>query len=150
MRFLADPVCASQPAKVESAHGSPQRKFFGMGSMDGMADRMAVITGAAIGLGRTRAPACARHGVRAPLVDVDEDGLAATVALAPRCHVTKNPERHGRRAPRSGRGPRDRARLCGSGQFLHRPAPGLRDGVARRPNAIVGGREPAIGRLPDS
>ena len=73
--------------------------------MDGMADRMAVITGAAIGLGRTRAPACARHGVRAPLVDVDEDGLAATVALAPRCHVTKNPERHGRRALAAGEVP---------------------------------------------
>jgi NAD(P)-dependent dehydrogenase (short-subunit alcohol dehydrogenase family) len=52
--------------------------------MDDLAGRMAVITGAASGLGRSLALACARRGMRALLADVDENGLAATAALAAR------------------------------------------------------------------
>ncbi len=52
--------------------------------MDDLADRMAVITGAASGVGRSLALACARRGMRVLLADVDEDGLAATAALMPR------------------------------------------------------------------
>ncbi len=52
--------------------------------MDDLANRMAVITGAAGGLGRALALACARRGMRLLLADVDEDGLGATAALLAR------------------------------------------------------------------
>jgi NAD(P)-dependent dehydrogenase (short-subunit alcohol dehydrogenase family) len=60
--------------------------------------KVAVITGAASGIGRELALACARAGAQVVLADVDEAGLAATAALASaagggslqvRCDVSK-------------------------------------------------------------
>jgi NAD(P)-dependent dehydrogenase (short-subunit alcohol dehydrogenase family) len=58
--------------------------------------RIAVITGAASGIGRELALACAAEGARVALADVDEKGLAETARLLPpgcesiqaRCDVT--------------------------------------------------------------
>jgi NAD(P)-dependent dehydrogenase (short-subunit alcohol dehydrogenase family) len=46
-------------------------------------DRVAVITGAASGFGRELAKACATHGMRLVLADIQEAGLSETVALLP-------------------------------------------------------------------
>jgi NAD(P)-dependent dehydrogenase (short-subunit alcohol dehydrogenase family) len=43
--------------------------------------RVAVITGAASGFGRSFALACARQGMHLTLLDVDEQGLEKTAAL---------------------------------------------------------------------
>lgn len=47
--------------------------------------RVAVVTGAASGIGRELAMACARRGMKLVLADVDADGLSATRALIPDC-----------------------------------------------------------------
>ncbi len=52
--------------------------------MDDLAGRLAVITGASSGLGRSLAFACARRGMRLLLADVDKDGLDATAASVAR------------------------------------------------------------------
>jgi NAD(P)-dependent dehydrogenase (short-subunit alcohol dehydrogenase family) len=66
--------------------------------MDGLRDKVAVVTGAASGIGRELALACAREGAAVVLADVDEAGMAATAGLiaavgAPtlvaRCDVSK-------------------------------------------------------------
>ena len=49
--------------------------------------RVAVVTGAASGIGRELAIACARRGMRVVLADVDLDGLSATKASMPNCDV---------------------------------------------------------------
>ena len=49
--------------------------------------RVAVVTGAASGIGRELAIACARRGMRVVLADVDLDGLSATKASMTNCDV---------------------------------------------------------------
>lgn len=49
--------------------------------------RVAVVTGAASGIGRELAIACARRGMKVVLADVDVDGLSATKASMPDCDV---------------------------------------------------------------
>jgi len=58
-------------------------------------DKVAVITGAASGIGRELAIACAREGAKLVLADIDEKGLAETAGLVKvenitvRCDVSK-------------------------------------------------------------
>lgn len=52
--------------------------------MHELTGRMAVITGAGSGLGRSLAVACAKRGMRVLLADVNEQGLGATAALLAR------------------------------------------------------------------
>jgi NAD(P)-dependent dehydrogenase (short-subunit alcohol dehydrogenase family) len=62
--------------------------------------KVAVITGAASGIGRELAIACARQGMRLALTDIDEEKLRGTVALLPagtqstmmKCDVAKAAE----------------------------------------------------------
>jgi NAD(P)-dependent dehydrogenase (short-subunit alcohol dehydrogenase family) len=62
-----------------------------------LANRVAVITGAASGFGRELAIQCADAGMRLALADLDEAGIGATIALLPagtetvtrRCDVSK-------------------------------------------------------------
>jgi NAD(P)-dependent dehydrogenase (short-subunit alcohol dehydrogenase family) len=49
--------------------------------------RVAVVTGAASGIGRELAIACARRGMKVVLADVDVDGLSATKVSMPNCDV---------------------------------------------------------------
>jgi NAD(P)-dependent dehydrogenase (short-subunit alcohol dehydrogenase family) len=49
--------------------------------MDDLAEKAVLVTGAASGIGRASAVAFARAGAAVALVDVDEDGLAATADL---------------------------------------------------------------------
>jgi len=51
--------------------------------MSGFAGRVAVVTGAGSGIGRALAQDLARRGAHLALSDVDEDGLAETVACLP-------------------------------------------------------------------
>ena len=65
--------------------------------MKNLQRKVAVVTGAASGIGRELALACASEGAHLTLADVDEKGLAATVGLLPpgseaitmRCDVTQ-------------------------------------------------------------
>lgn len=65
--------------------------------MQDLANRVAVITGAASGFGRELAIQCAGAGMRLALADLDEAGIGATIALLPagtetvtrRCDVSK-------------------------------------------------------------
>ena len=65
-------------------------------SLDDLKGKVAVVTGAGSGIGRELALACARHGMKVVLADVDEPGMAETTALlgpagslAVRCDVSK-------------------------------------------------------------
>ncbi|HNR22350.1 MAG TPA: SDR family NAD(P)-dependent oxidoreductase [Steroidobacteraceae bacterium] len=53
--------------------------------------RVAVVTGAASGIGRELALACAREGMRLVLADLDRAGLDATLALLPRAGGPTSP-----------------------------------------------------------
>src|SRR6185369_10485406 len=57
-----------------------RRDHGGMKQFDG---KVAVVTGAASGIGRELAVACARRGMKLVLADVDVDGLSATKDLMP-------------------------------------------------------------------
>lgn len=65
--------------------------------MQDLANKVAVITGAASGFGRELAIQCAGAGMRLALADLDEAGIGATIALLPagtetvtrRCDVSK-------------------------------------------------------------
>ncbi len=65
--------------------------------MKNLQGKIAVVTGAASGIGRELALACAREGAHVALADVDEKGLAETARLLPsacesiqaRCDVSK-------------------------------------------------------------
>jgi NAD(P)-dependent dehydrogenase (short-subunit alcohol dehydrogenase family) len=65
--------------------------------MKNLQGKVAVVTGAASGIGRELALACAREGAQVVLADVDEKGLAETARLLPpgcdsiqaRCDVSK-------------------------------------------------------------
>jgi NAD(P)-dependent dehydrogenase (short-subunit alcohol dehydrogenase family) len=68
-----------------------------MRSMKDLKGKVAVVTGAASGIGRELALACAAEGARLAIADVDEKGLAETARLLPpgcesiqvRCDVSK-------------------------------------------------------------
>lgn len=55
--------------------------------MNNLQGRVAVVTGAASGIGRELALACARRHMKLVLADVDVDGLSATKALMGSCDV---------------------------------------------------------------
>jgi len=68
-----------------------------MAPMKNLQGKVAVVTGAASGIGRELALACAAEGARLAIADVDEKGLAETARLLPagceslqaRCNVSK-------------------------------------------------------------
>src|SRR4051794_18887318 len=85
-----------------TAEASPEDKEHGMPAapdVNGFAGKVAFVTGAAGGIGRTAALAFARAGADVTVADIAEDGIQATArsveelgvqALAVRCDVTRS------------------------------------------------------------
>jgi len=67
-------------AKAAAAKAAPQRGHAVDTGMKELREKVAVVTGAASGFGREFAIRCADEGMKVVLTDIDEGGLATTVA----------------------------------------------------------------------